>query len=69
MHAQIHRWPKGRVLLSLGVLLAMGVLWIRQGGIFTKIGWSIMFVVGGHPSVAIWLGVQLLTGRVQMKTE
>ena len=55
--------------LYLGVLLAMGVLWIREGGIFTKIGWSIMFVVGGHPAVAIWLGVQLLTGRVQMKTE
>ena len=55
--------------LYLGVLLAMGVLWIREGGIFTKIGWSIMFVVGGHPAVAIWLGVQLLTGRVQMRTE
>ena len=25
MHAQIHRWPKGRVLLSLGVLLAMSL--------------------------------------------
>ena len=37
--------------------------------IMGKIGWCVLFVVGGHPGVAIWLGVQLLTGRVQMRPE
>ena len=55
--------------LYLGVVLAMGVVWIRPGTIMGKIGWCVLFGVGGHPGVAFWLGVQLLTGRVQMKTE
>lgn len=55
--------------LYLGVVLAMGVLWVRPGRILTKVGWSVLFVVGGHPAVAIWLGINLLTGRVQMKPE
>ena len=55
--------------LYLGVVLAMGVLWARPGTILTKVGWSALFVVGGHPGVAIWLGLNLLTGRVQMKPE
>lgn len=53
--------------LYLGVIIAMGVVWLRVGGILGKIGWSVFFVVGGHPGVAIWLGVQLLTGRVRMR--
>lgn len=55
--------------LYLGVVLAMGVLWVRPGRILAKVGWSALFVIGGHPGVAIWLGLQLLTGRVQMKPE
>ena len=55
--------------LYLGVVLAMGFVWIQPGAIMGKIGWCILFVVGGHPGVAIWLGVQLLTGRVQMRPE
>ena len=55
--------------LYLGVVLAMGFVWIRPGAIMGKIGWCVLFVVGGHPMVAIWLGIQLLRGRVQMKTE
>ena len=52
--------------LYLGVVIAMGFVWIRPGAIMGKIGWCVLFVVGGHPGVAIWLGVQLLTGKVQM---
>ncbi|MDP7401659.1 MAG: hypothetical protein QF351_07080 [Phycisphaerales bacterium] len=52
--------------LYLGVLLAMGFVWLRPGRILVKTAWSFLFVVGGHPGVAIWLGVQLLTGKVQM---
>ncbi len=55
--------------LYLGVALAMGVVWFQPGAILGKIGWCVLFVVGGHPGVAIWLGVQLLTGRVRMKPE
>ena len=55
--------------LYLGVVLAMGFVWIQPGAIMGKIGWCALFVVGGHPGVAIWLGVQLLTGRVQMRPE
>lgn len=55
--------------LYFGVVLAMGMVWIRPGAIASKIGWCLLFVVGGHPGVAIWLGVQLLTGKVQMKPE
>ena len=55
--------------LYLGVVLAMGFVWLRPGAIMGKIGWCVLFVVGGHPGVAIWLGVQLLTGRVQMRPE
>ena len=55
--------------LYLGVALAMGFVWLRPGSIMGKIGWCVLFVVGGHPGVAIWLGVQLLTGRVQMMPE
>lgn len=55
--------------LYLGVALAMGFVWLRPGAIMGKIGWCVLFVVGGHPGVAIWLGVQLLTGRVQMRPE
>ena len=55
--------------LYLGVVLALGVVWIRPGAIVGKIGWCVLFVVAGHPGVAIWLGVQLLTGRVHMKPE
>ena len=55
--------------LYLGVALAMGFVWLRHGAITGKIGWCVLFVVGGHPGVAIWLGVQLLTGRVQMRPE
>ena len=55
--------------LYLGVVLAMGFVWIRPGATMDKIGWCVLFVVGGHPGVAIWLGVQLLTGRVQMRPE
>ena len=52
--------------LYLGVIMALVFLWSCSGGILAKIGWSILFVIGGHPGVAIWLGVQLLTGRFQM---
>ena len=52
--------------LYLGVLLAMGFVWLRPGKILAKTAWSFLFVVGGHPGVAIWLGVQLLTGKVRM---
>ena len=67
-------WPEPWFLITLadlylGVALAMGVVWVRPGANLYKIGWCVLFVVGGHPGVAIWLGVQLLTGRVQMKTE
>lgn len=55
--------------LYLGVLLAMGFVWLRPGRTLVKAGWSFLFVVGGHPGVAIWLGVQLLTGKVQMTPE
>ena len=55
--------------LYLGVILAMGLVWMRPGAILGKIGWCVLFALGGHPGVAIWLGVQLLMGRVQIRTE
>ena len=55
--------------LYLGVLIAMGFVWLRPGRTLVKTGWSFLFVVGGHPGVAIWLGVQLITGKVQMTPE
>lgn len=55
--------------LYLGIALAMGMVWFRTGATATKIGWSVLFVTAGHPGVAIWLGVQLLTGKVQMMPE
>ena len=52
--------------LYLGVLMAMGFVWVRPGKTAWKVGWSALFLVGGHPGVAIWLGVELLTGRVRI---
>ena len=52
--------------LYLGVLLAMGVLWCSPGRSRAKLAWSALFLLGGHPAVAIWVGVQLLKGRAQM---
>ena len=52
--------------LYLGVLMAMGFVWVRPGKTAWKVGWSALFLVGGHPGVAIWLGVELLTGRVHI---
>ncbi|MCH2151682.1 MAG: hypothetical protein MK075_08605, partial [Phycisphaerales bacterium] len=52
--------------LYLGVLLAMGFVWLRPGRILVKAGWSLLFVVGGHPALAICHGVQLLTAKYQI---
>ena len=49
--------------LYLGVFMAIGFLWTRPGTFLKKMGWSAMFIVGGHPGVAIWLGVQLLKDK------
>ena len=51
--------------LYLGVLIAMGFLWTQPGTYLKKMGWSTLFIVGGHPGVAIWLGVQLLTDKAR----
>ena len=51
--------------LYLGVLLAMGVLWCSPGRWRAKLAWSILFVLGGHPAVAIWVGLLLIRGRVR----
>ncbi len=55
--------------LYLGVLLAMGVLWCSPGRSRAKLAWSVLFVLGGHPAVAIWLGLRLLRGRGRMMPE
>ena len=55
--------------LHLGVLMAMGFVWVRPGKTAWKVGWSALFLVGGHPGVAIWLGAELFTGRVRISSE
>ena len=55
--------------LYLGVLMAMGFVWVRPGKTAWKVGWSALFLVGGHPGVAIWLGAELFTGRVRISSE
>ena len=49
--------------LYLGVFMAIGFLWTRPGTLLKKMAWSAMFIVGGHPGVAMWHGLPAPQGQ------
>ena len=55
--------------LYLGIAVALGFLWTRPGNHWIKAAWTILFVIGGHPAVAAWIGLWLLRGKDQSPEE